>query len=89
MTEHDKKYRKIVKELRLKIKMPYMGKDLTQWKTLFKEDRHLNNVPLILWDKEAERLKFSFFARKMNWSLCLGVCALKYAVKREVKGLSS
>tara|TARA_R110000787_G_C13240599_1_gene428264 strand:- start:59 stop:340 length:282 start_codon:yes stop_codon:yes gene_type:complete len=86
MTEHDKKYRAICKKANLTISFPFMGRELEEWKTLFAEDKHLNNVMLIHWDKKAEGLKQLFFQSMGSWSLCLGVCSLKYLIKRKVQG---
>jgi len=95
---HYEKYRDLAKELHVTLTKthdfmgiknePCESGDCGKcWTCLYREDRHLNNVPLRRWDAQAFALfGFNRRARELGLSLSEGVCLYKHLVTYEIVG---
>lgn len=85
------KYRALYKalEIRIDLRDRFMGRTLREWTDLYRQDKHLNNVPLAGWDIQAQRLQIKRGNRNpmlKDWNLSPAewTSALKQAVEDQI-----
>jgi hypothetical protein len=85
---YEQKMDKLISALGLRVPGSFMGKTPEQWKKLYSEDVHLNNVPLKQWDIKAQSLMANHPKNpcRLGWNLSLSeaVGAFKHAVIRQI-----
>lgn len=96
--EHEKKYNDLIKKMGgLKVVFAKLPWSINELREKYEKDEHLNNIPLMKWDKIAGRVNCGRHAEEQgdfrlytgDWpsgcSLAERVCILKQSAKRMVE----
>ena len=85
MTEHEQKYGALASKLGVSVAFPFLNRTGNEWVELLSGDPHLNNVPLVEWDRLSFSLKREMLSSGESWSMAKGVCVYKHAVREAVR----